>query len=62
MFDKDNSGTISKDELGNVLKSLGHNPSDLEVIDLIQKVDVDGSGTIEFPEFLTLMRNRNQEL
>jgi len=34
-----------------VMRSLGQNPTDAEVQDMINEVDVDGSGAIEFPEF-----------
>lgn len=42
MFDKDGSGTISNDELGTVMRSLGQNPSDQELTDLVEEVDIDG--------------------
>lgn len=38
------------------MKALGFNPSKDEVADLIYAVDDDGSGTIEFEEFITLMQ------
>ena len=38
-------------ELSTVMRSLGQNPTDAEVQDMINEVDVDGSGAIEFPEF-----------
>ena len=34
-----------------MMRSLGQNPTDAEVQDMINEVDVDGSGAIEFPEF-----------
>lgn len=42
LFDKDGSGTISNDELGTVMRSLGQNPSDQELTDLVEEVDIDG--------------------
>lgn len=53
MFDKDGSGTISNDELGTVMRSLGQNPSDQELTDLVEEVDIDGRdrGSIPFPHF-----------
>ena len=35
--------------------SLGQNPTEAELQDMINEVDADGNGTIDFPEFLTMM-------
>ncbi|OWF56432.1 calmodulin-like [Mizuhopecten yessoensis] len=58
MFDKDGDGRITASELGVVLKSMGHTPTDTELRDLIHEVDADGNGTIEFNEFLVMMSKR----
>ena len=55
MFDADQSGTIDTQELGTVLKQLGQNISQAEIEEMIKEVDEDGSGEIEFDEFLQLM-------
>eukprot|EP01083_Nonionella_stella_P059611 155962_1 len=60
LFDKDGDGTITVKELGTVMRSLGHNPTQAELQDLINEVDVDGTGAIDFPEFLTLMARKFQ--
>lgn len=57
VFDRDNSGTISTDELRDVLKSVGENLSETELDEMMRQVDVDGSGTIDcefFHLFLSL--------
>ena len=38
-----------------VMRSLGQNPTEAELQDMINEVDADGNGTIDFPEFLTMM-------
>lgn len=46
------------EELATVIKSLDQNPSEKELQEMINEVDADGNGTIEFTEFLTLMANK----
>lgn len=55
LFDKDNNGYISSGELATVMRSLGLSPSEAEVADLMNEIDVDGNHKIEFSEFLALM-------
>jgi len=55
MFDTDGGGDISTKELGTVMKMLGQNPSREELDAIIEEVDEDGSGTIDFEEFLVMM-------
>lgn len=59
LFDKDCDGTITTKELGTLMRSLGHNPLERELENMINEVDVDGNGTIDFPEFLSLMAVRH---
>jgi len=61
LFDKDNDGTITTTELGTVMKSLGQNPSDSDLLDMINEVDADGNGTIDFTEFLEMMTKHMKE-
>ncbi|MCY1060107.1 EF-hand domain-containing protein [Nannocystis sp. SCPEA4] len=58
IFDTDGSGTISADELGAVMRSLGQDPTESQLRGLIEEVDTDGSGHIDFGEFTTLMLAR----
>ena len=52
------AGTITTKELGTVMRSLGQNPTEAELQDMINEVDADGNGTIDFPEFLNLMARK----
>ena len=44
-----------------MMRSLGQNPTDAEVQDMINEVDVDGSGAMEFPEFCVMMVKKMAE-
>ncbi|KAG8793855.1 hypothetical protein FRC12_001304 [Ceratobasidium sp. 428] len=55
LFDKDGDGTISPEELGTIMRSLGQKPSEDELQVIIKRVDLDCNGTIDFEEFLTMM-------
>ena len=43
------------------MRSLGQNPTEAELQDMINEVDADGNGTIDFPEFLTMMARKMKE-
>lgn len=46
LFDKDNDGCITTDELGTVMRALGKNPTEAEVSVLVKEIDPDRRGVI----------------
>ena len=47
---------VTAKELQIVMQSLGHDPSEEELEDMIAEVDVDGNGEIDFDEFCVMMK------
>nr|ACD11814.1 hypothetical protein [Isometrus maculatus] len=54
MFDREKKGYINSDMVGTILRSMGQSFNERELRELITEVDADGSGEIEFDEFLVL--------
>nr|CAD7588663.1 unnamed protein product [Timema genevievae] len=53
-FDREKKGCISTDMVRTILEMLGHHVDDQIIKDIILEVDADGSGELEFDEFVTL--------
>ena len=47
-------------ELLGVLRAMGQNPTEDELNSLVMEVDIDGNGTIDFEEFIGMMRNHHE--
>uniref|UniRef100_A0ACD6A927 Uncharacterized protein n=1 Tax=Avena sativa TaxID=4498 RepID=A0ACD6A927_AVESA len=58
IFDKNDDGCISLEELFAVTRSLGLEPTDQELNDMMREVDTDGNGVIDFQEFLNLIARK----
>ena len=56
-YDKDGDGCIATNEIGTVLRALKRQVSDAEVQDLIDEIDPDSYGIVDFSEFLSLLAN-----
>lgn len=62
IYDIDGDGQITTRELGSVMRALGHNPTEAEVLSFINQIDTNQSGTIDFQEFSKLMSTKMKEI
>ena len=44
------------------MRAMGQNPTEDELLNLVMEVDIDGNGTIDFPEFLEMMKKKATEV
>ena len=58
---QDGSGTISTKELLLVMRSIGQNPTEDEILELVMESDLNGDGTIDFEEFAEMMKKKSSE-
>ena len=61
LFDKDCDGNIDIKELATVMRTLGYDPNQEELDDIIKTFDVDKSGTIDKEEFISLLTTKLKE-
>ncbi|KAJ4730354.1 Calmodulin-like protein [Melia azedarach] len=65
MFDRNGDGKITKTELSESLQNLGIFIPDSELIEMIEKIDVNGDGYVDMNEFgglyQTIMDERDEE-
>eukprot|EP01050_Picozoa_sp_SAG11_P020183 SAG11_NODE_3359_length_2501_cov_1.511657_2_plen_186_part_00 len=54
-FDADNSGAIDASEMGDVCKTLEEPVGEKLLAEIVDEVDVNNDGVVDFPEFLGLM-------
>ena len=43
------------------MRSMGQNPTEDELLELVMEIDLDGNGTIDFTEFLEMMKKKANE-
>jgi calmodulin len=55
---QDGDGNTTTKELGFGMRFLGQDPTEAEVQDMINEVDADGNGIIDYSESLTLMERK----
>lgn len=61
-FDKDKDGYLTRKELCEIINSLGQTLSEGEMEEIVNEVDTDGNGSIDFKEFLGLMVRKMREI
>ncbi len=44
------------------MRSLGQNPTEAGLADMINEIDANGDGTVDFPEFLTMMGRKMNDV
>lgn len=54
-FDQDGDGKLTKADTAAIMRSLGQNPNEAEIQAKHSEFDLDGNGTVEFPEYLSVM-------
>ena len=59
-FDADGSGSIDRDELKEVLESLGDELTTHEINTILEEADTDGDGSIDYNEFCNMMEKRKR--
>ncbi|XP_023347025.1 calmodulin-2/4 [Eurytemora carolleeae] len=59
-LDSGRNGTISVKVLQYAMRRAGHNPTDIEVQDLVNKIDTESAGLLVFQDFLELLQERGE--
>ena len=62
LADADSSGMLSTKEVRWVMQSVGRNPSEAELADIVSSVDTDGNGFLDVNEFVSLMARKFKEV
>mmetsp|Transcript_17671 Transcript_17671/g.25563 ORF Transcript_17671/g.25563 Transcript_17671/m.25563 type:complete len:168 (-) Transcript_17671:303-806(-) len=60
LFDKDDDG-ITYAELLTVLRLLGQGPTEAELKQMIEGIDSDGCGIVDFQEFMVMMARKKED-
>ena len=55
VFDKNKDGMISRQELKTIMRSLGQNPTEDDIEEMLLNVDRDKDGQISYDEFMKII-------
>jgi calmodulin len=61
LFDKGGVGTISLDEMAIIVRALGQTPTQAELEVMKNEADPDGTGRVDYPEFLSVFAKYQKE-
>ncbi|CAG9314709.1 unnamed protein product [Blepharisma stoltei] len=61
LFDKNGIGTISLDEMCIIVRALGQTPTENELEVMKNEADPDGTGRVDYPEFLSIFAKYQKE-
>ncbi|KAK4374999.1 hypothetical protein RND71_005676 [Anisodus tanguticus] len=61
MFDQNGDGKITRKELSDSLQNLGIYIPEMEVVQMIEKIDINGDGFVDMEEFGTLYQSIMEE-
>ncbi|CAG2205447.1 PARP2_3_4 [Mytilus edulis] len=61
IFSEDDGHTISTKDVGSLMRALGQNPTEAELQIIINDLDFDDRGTVDFPGFYTLMTHKMKD-
>ena len=61
LFDRDGDGTITVKELQVVMRSIGQSTNEAEIRDMINEVDPENEGEVDFDGFMELMAKKMKE-
>merc|ERR1711973_682698 len=62
LFDADKDGEITLDELQKIMNLHGYDPSQEELQNMIEQVDKNKNGTVDFEEFLIMMESMREAM
>jgi Ca2+-binding EF-hand superfamily protein len=58
LFDEENTGYITAQNLKKIAKDLGETMEDIEIREMIERADTDGDGRITFEDFYSIMTKK----
>lgn len=61
LYDVDNTGFITLDNLRHIAKQLGETTSEKDLQEMISRVDTTGKGMVGFPDFLNIMQKKHDD-